>query len=824
MMFIQKLFLLFSISFVIHCGICAEENTQSIDPKISIQQKSKNGNHEKTSSEIVFEGAQFIPLEQTSAMRLETICMMKCLEDVHYLHKKLKNLDFKKILEEYVAHIDVSKMFFLQSEIDSFTKRFAPSLDAFLNGGSLTPGFSIYDLYRQKIHDRIQWIFKRIDSNQFDLYSNETFVFDREKEEFFKYREALENLWINRLNFEIVSEIVLEEVSEHRRERAIIDASKKEKNYTISLFLQAMFQQYKLPKVLRREPQKPSKVHRLIPSNLHEMFKFNRSLFQMCYVMGNVYRLHLDGGDVKLPLKLDEKIELAKKNIKKRYQSFLRNVSQLEPWIVQEQFLNSIARVYDPHTAFMSNESMEDLREALHHSFVGIGAYLSDENGSCVIKELIPGGPSAKSKEIQVGDRIVAVAQENEDYRDVSGMLINKISKLLRGKKGTKVSIKLQPAGDVNELKAVTLCRDEIELTDSRASAKFFQLKDGDLEHRVGLIYLPSFYGANEKEPGHSDSAADMIALIQKLKKENIEGLILDLRDNSGGILEQSILIGGMFMEGPIVQVRGQYGNVDRFDTKTNQILWNGPLVVLVSKMSASAAEILVGALKDHHRAIIVGDQHTHGKGTVQVLLPMEQLFAKFKYKENLGASRLTIQKWYRPSGVSTQIKGVESDIAYPSFDSILPIGESDLPHAIEYDSIDPLIIKPQNKISEEKLVQFRELSQQRQQNNPEFQLLNERIARLKKVLDSKCLPVNLEKRRAEKYEDEIAQRSIDERTKILAKDNESFKEILLDVVIARNAEKDHKGEEEAREALNSERVDTHLKETLRVMIDFLRI
>jgi carboxyl-terminal processing protease len=823
MMFNRKFFLLLGISFVISCGVCAEENTQNAEPNAAIQRASKREKQEKTSIEIVWEEPQFAPLEQTSAMRLETICMMKCLEDVHYLHKKLKNLDFKKILEEYVAHIDVSKMFFLQSEIDSFTKRFAPTLDTFLNGGSLTPGFSIFDSYRQKIRDRVQWIFKRIDPNQFELYSDEIFIFDREKEDFARHREALEKLWENRLNFEIVSEIVLEEAAERRRERAIIDASQKAKNRILSIFFREITGQRTSLKILRREPQKPSKIHRCVARNIREFFKFNRSLFNPCRTMSNTHRLYLDGGDVKPALKLDEKIELAKKNIKRRYQSYLRNVAQLEPWIIQEHFLNSIARVYDPHSAFMSHESMEDLREALHHSFVGIGAYLGDENGSCVVKELIPGGPAAKSKEIQVGDHIVAIGQESENYTDVSGMLINKICKLLRGKKGTKVFIKLQPSGDVSELKTIALTRDEIELTESRASAKLFQQQDGERERRIGVLHLPSFYGPNEKEAGNSDSMADMVALILKLKKENIEALILDLRDNSGGILEQSVLIGGLFMEGPIVQVRGQYGNVERFDTKTNQILWGGPLIVLVSKMSASAAEILAGALKDHNRAIIVGE-NTHGKGTVQVLLPMEQLFSKFKYKENLGASRLTIQKWYRPNGISTQIKGVEADIAYPSFDSLLPIGESDLPHAIEWDSIDTLDIKPESKISQEMLVKLREMSQQRQRESPEFQLLNERIARLKKVLDAKSLPVNLGKRRAEKYEDENVQRSIDERTKLFAKNNTPFKEILLDVVEARNAQKDSKKLEEEKDALESERVDTHLKETLRIMVDFLRI
>ncbi|MDR2806966.1 MAG: carboxy terminal-processing peptidase [Puniceicoccales bacterium] len=832
MISIRRNLLFLGIAFTVNQGVCvAETRTNSganATPPIFFPQEKVEERYrekrEKTSQEITFEEPQFMPLEQTSAMRLETICMMRCLEDVHYLHKKLKSLDFKKILEEYVSLIDVSKMFFLQSEIDNFTKRFAPTLDAFLNGGSLTPGFSIFDVYRQKIRDRVQWIFKCMDQNQFELHSDEVFSFNREKEDFVKYREALEHLWTCRLNFEIINEIVLQESLERRREQSIIDASMKEESRTPALFFKEMSQQYFSPKVRCREPRLPLKTHRPIPRNLVELFAFHRSLCLARRIVSNVYRLYLDGGDIKLPLNFDEKVELAKKNIKQRYQSLLRNIAQLESWIVQEQFLNSIARVYDPHTSFMAHESMEELREMLHHSFVGIGAYLGDDNGRCIVRELIPGGPAAKSKEIQVGDCIVAIAQESGEYVDVSGMLLNKITKLLRGKRGTKVFVKLQPSGDISELKTVALNRDEIELTESRASAKLFQLKDGEKTWHVGIVNLPGFYGENEKEAGHSDSAADMTALIQKLKTENMEGLILDLRNNNGGILEQSVLIGGLFVEGPMVQVRGQYGNIERFDTKTNQILWDGPLIILVSKMSASAAEILAGALKDHNRAIIVGDKNTHGKGTVQVLLPMEQLFSRFKYKENLGASRVTIQKWYRPSGISTQIMGVEADIAYPSFDSLLPLGEVDLPHAIPWDKIDPLKMNPQHKISAEILAQLKDLSQKRQQNYPEFQLLNDRILRLKKVLDMKILAVDLEQRRNEKCEDEAIQRVLDQRMKLLAKDNEPFKEILLDAIVMRNAEKSEQKAKSSTTTPELEYIDTHLKESLRIMVDFLKI
>jgi carboxyl-terminal processing protease len=802
-------------------GICLGNGVPEPPISISNRHEELREKHEKTSAEISFEEPTFTPLEQTSAMRLETICMMKCLEDIHYAHKKLKNLDFKKIIEEYVEHIDGAKMLFLQKEIDDFTKRFSPMLDVFLNGGSLTPGFSIYDLYRQRIRDRVQWIFQRIDQNQFELYSDASFIVDREKEKFPQFKEDLEKLWQDRLNFEIVNEIILQESSERKKEWDCIKAAKKSKNHRSIRFLAEAIKRNGRRKILKPdEPKKEkSKLIREIGFNFADILKTNQSAWNPRYIWSNVYRLHLDGGNVKLPLTFPEKIELAKKNIKQRYKSLLRNVFQLEPWIIQEQFVNSISRTYDPHTVFMSHESMEDLRMALHHSFVGIGAYLNDDNGSCIITELVPGSPAARSQAIQIGDRIIAIAQENEEPIDVSGMLLSKISKLLRGKKGTKVSITIQPTGDISEQKIVTLVRDEIEIMESRASAKFCSLMENDREKKIGVLALPSFYGDNEKDIGQSDSASDVVALLEKLKAKNMAGIILDLRDNSGGLLEQSIFVAGLFIEGPVVQVRGQYGNVDLFNTKFNKSLWNGPLVVLVSRMSASAAEILAGALKDHNRAIIVGDRSTHGKGTVQVLLPMEQLFSKFKYKENLGASKVTIQKWYRPSGISTQIKGVEADIVFPSFDTLLPIGESDLPHAIEWDTIDPVKFSASDKITTAQIQELERLSQQRQTSLPEFQLLNERIAKLKKIIDTKSFSVNLTKRRAEKMEDERVQRHIDQQIKAMIKNNDPFENVLLDVAEKRDAEKKAAS---LKTKKKYKPLDTHLKESLRIMVDIL--
>ncbi|MDR0417955.1 MAG: carboxy terminal-processing peptidase [Puniceicoccales bacterium] len=820
MVSIWRNFLLWGIFCVFSFKVCVGESAPESRSLIPNKPESYREKREKTSAEITFEEPVFVPLEHTSAMRLETICMVKCLEDIHYAHKKIKNLDAKKIIEEYIEHIDSYKMLFLQKEIDDFGKHFSPSLGAFLNGGSLAPGFSIYDCYRQKSRDRVLWILQRIDQDEFELFSDANFVFDREKEKFLQTKEELRKLWEVRLNFEVVTEIILQESCERKQEQAIIDASQKNRKRYLENFLSGTVERNNRPKVLKLDmpKQKKLKMSREVAFDIATILKTNRSFCEpLCW--SNVYRFHLDGGNVKLPLTLPEKIELAKKNIKQRYKNLLRNISQLEPWVVQEHFINSISRTYDPHTVFMSHESMEDLRMALHHSFVGIGAYLSDDNGSCIISELVPGGPAARSEDIQVGDRIIAVAQDIEEPIDVSSMLLNKISKLLRGKKGTKVLVTIRPAGDISEQKVVTLIRDEIEITESRASAKLFSIEENNRKAKIGVLTLPSFYGDNEKDIGTSNSATDTVALIQKLKAKNIDGLILDLRNNNGGILEQSVLVAGLFIDGPIVQVRGQCGNIDRLNTKSSQIFWDGPLIVLISRMTASAAEILVGALKDHNRAIIVGDKSTHGKGTVQVLLPMEQLFSKFKNKESLGASKVTIQKWYRPHGISTQIKGVEADIIFPSFDEFLPIGESNLPHAIGWDTIDPVEFSIQDKIKASQIQELKHLSQQRQESLPEFQLLFERIERLKKVTMTKSSSTNLTVCRAEKLKEEFIQRNIIARKEALDKNNCPTEDVLLDIVAERNAEKEVAS---GKIKKKSRPFDTHLNESLRIMVDLL--
>lgn len=769
---------------------------------------------------IVFEEPNFPPLEQTSSMRLETICMMKCLEDIHYAQKKLKMVDLQQVLREYIEHIDVFRLLFLQSELDEFSKTYAAKLDIFLNGGSLTPGFVIFEAYQKRIRDRVKWIFDRIAKDEINLYNDRTFIVDREKEAFPKTKDVMEQLWIDRINFEVINEIVLEEASERSKERKIIEFSQQKEKRPLSRLLKKIAKEVSLPKVKNAPKKKTSYL--LVPLvELPSEFVIQaKNMMGIRPVYSTLYWLAAVDKTQKAPLNLEQKIELAKRNILQRYKGILKSIARMEPWMVQESFVNSVTKTYDPHTIFLSRTSMEDLKEDLHHAFVGIGAFIADENGGCVINGLVPGGPAARSGEIQVGDRIVAIAQENEAPVDVTGMLKNRISRMLRGKQGTKVWVTLRPSGDAGARKVVELVRDEIALSDGRASAKLFTLKKDDKEIKIGVLVMPNFYEDNEKQKGKSNSTSDIGNLIEKLKAQSVDGIIIDIRDNNGGFLTQAIGVSGLFIEGPIVRSRGRYGNIEQFRTSmlNGELTWNGPLMVLISKTSVSAAEILAGALKDHGRALIVGDQSTFGKGTIQTLFPMELLFSKFKDKDELGAANVTTQKWYRPSGASTQAKGVEADIVLPSFDALLPIGEKDLPHAIEWDTIEGAKITPREDVTPEKVAQLNQKSLERQEQLEEFKLLKDRIAALKKVVDTKAYSLNLEQRRKESLEAEEIQRDIDRRMKQLVKEDIPYEKILLDGIDTENDVKKTKKKKDPQQ------IDTHLRECLRIMMDYLEM
>jgi carboxyl-terminal processing protease len=444
-----------------------------------------------------------------------------------------------------------------------------------------------------------------------------------------------------------------------------------------------------------------------------------------------------------------------------RYTRLLRAMRKLTPEQVLEVYLNALAHVYDPHSDYMGREQLDDFSIAMNLSLFGIGATLRSDDGFCKIYELVPGGPAARSGLLKPGDRIVAVAQADQKPVDIVEMPLFDAVKLIRGPKGTRVSLTLIPVGaaDDSARKTINLVRDEIKLADQQATARIVDLPQTNaMTLRLGVIDLPSFYHSYDEGPAHttpSSATADVASLVRKLEAEHIQGLILDLRHNGGGSLSEAISLTGLFIHpGPVVQTREPDGHTDVGADTDGPQLYDGPLIVLTSRFSASASEILAGALQDYGRALIVGDKSTFGKGTVQSVVPLAALMDEnhLEHTVDPGALKITIRKFYRPSGASTQLKGVKADIALPSLSDAADVGEAELKDPLPWDLVAPSDFTREDHVSPF-LNQLRARSAARVAADKDFAYLDADIAQLKKSLAAKTVDLNEADRRQEKAE-----------------------------------------------------------------------
>ena len=384
----------------------------------------------------------------------------------------------------------------------------------------------------------------------------------------------------------------------------------------------------------------------------------------------------------------------ARNTLKERYKNYCKYFENLESVDIQESYCNTLTQLYDPHTTFLSADSMDDFTISLQNFLVGIGAYLSEDNGDCIIKEIMPGGPAEQCKMLKAGDKILAVAQDKKDFVSIQGMKLRKSVKLIRGPKGTTVRLLIQPAnGESSERKIVSLVRDEIKIENNLASAKIYYNYNHGRFDRIGVIDLPTFYGAEDRQQHAQHTLSrDVKALIDILKSYHVEGIILDMRRNGGGLLSEAVQLAGLFLDHcSVVQVKDSENNIVAQSAEPHSCVWSGPLLILTSRFSASASEIVAGALKCHNRAWMFGENVTHGKGSVQAIIELDKLSAIMKLYGRLGAVKLTLQKWYLPDGQSTQLRGVKTDLALPSIYDCLPIGEADLPNALPWDCIAPM-------------------------------------------------------------------------------------------------------------------------------------
>jgi len=367
-----------------------------------------------------------------------------------------------------------------------------------------------------------------------------------------------------------------------------------------------------------------------------------------------------------------------KEKIALRYERFLHSVKDVDDEEIANYFLSAVSRAYDPHTEYMSFREMERFRTGMRNELVGIGALLqAEEDGATKIMGLVVNGPADKEGSLKLNDRIVAVDSSNSgEMTDIMFMKIDKVVDLIRGKEGSAVRLKVEPSGGAaGETKLVVINREKVALKDEQASAEVVEMKlpDGG-RRRLGWITLPSFYA--DFDEGKTRCSLDVERLLLRLIDEKIDGLALDLRNNGGGSLEEVRRMTGFFINrGAVVQVKTTLGQVQVQDADNRKPVYDGPMVVLIDKSSASASEILAGALQDYHRAVIVGDSSTFGKGTVQKPVDIGRMLPFFAARDRAGSLKVTFQKFYRPSGSSTQLEGVASDVVLPSLTDAVEIG-----------------------------------------------------------------------------------------------------------------------------------------------------
>ena len=501
----------------------------------------------------------------------------------------------------------------------------------------------------------------------------------------------------------------------------------------------------------------------------------------------------------------------ARKKVKKRNKDYFHRLGQLERKDRYNILMNSVSMSFDPHTNYYPPKDKEDFDIAMSGQLEGIGATLQEKDGYIKVVHIVPGSPSYKQGELKDGDLILKVAQGDGEAVDVVDMRLDKAVRLIRGKKGTTVKLTVKKVD--GDLLVIPIVRDIVVMEDSYAKSVI--LKSADTKKRIGYIFLPSFYVNFNASNGGRRCSDDVRKEVQKLTKEGIDGLIIDLRNNGGGSLPDVVTMAGYFIkEGPIVQVKQKTGNPQILRDTDSDVYYDGPMAVMVNSNSASASEIFAAALQDYNRAIIIGGQQTFGKGTVQRFINLDDIVNKqLESYKPLGALKLTFQKFYRISGGSTQLHGVVPDIKLPDSYMEIEYGEKELDYHLPYDEIDVANFESTIQIKNTKDVIKKSYS--RVKKNDKFKLIREQASVIKNNRDNTTISLNLEE----------YQKTISKRKEI----NKKFKEIYSDTTLVQITplqadwqfiEKDSNKVKTAKAWHKRLSHDPYLKESLEVLED----
>ncbi|MCF7554268.1 carboxy terminal-processing peptidase [Pseudomonas petrae] len=513
-------------------------------------------------------------------------------------------------------------------------------------------------------------------------------------------------------------------------------------------------------------------------------------------VKDEVLRLKIAGKD---PAKIQE-------TLTKRYKNQLARLGQTRSEDVFQAYLNTFAMSYDPHTNYLSPDSAENFDINMSLSLEGIGAVLQSDNDNVKIVRLVPAGPAAKTKQVATADKIIGVAQGEKEMVDVIGWRLDEVVKLIRGPKGSVVRLEIVPASNApsdQTTKIVSITREAVKLEEQAAKKSILHLNQDGKDYKLGVIEIPAFYldfkAYRAGDPEYKSTTRDVKKLLTELQSEKVDGVVIDLRNNGGGSLQEATELTSLFIDkGPTVLVRNADGKVDVLEDENSGAFYKGPMALLVNRLSASASEIFAGAMQDYHRALIIGGQ-TFGKGTVQTIQPL-----------NHGELKLTLAKFYRVSGQSTQHQGVLPDIGYPSIIDTKEIGESALPEAMTYDTIKPAI-KPAVDPFKPFLAQLQSRHDVRSAKDAEFVFIEEKLALAKKLMSEKTVSLN-EAERRKQHADIESKQLVMENVRRKAKGEEPLKELKKEDEDALPSDDDKTKPED----------DAYLAETGRILLDYL--
>ena len=639
-------------------------------------------------------------------MGLISSLVVQLLAKEHYTKRQMDAAYSGEVFDEYLRFLDPTHIFFLQSDVDAFAKS-KDELAKKAAAGNVQFAFDVFNARSLRLAEYRDFV-RDFLSKPVQYDPNETFHTDREDAPWPKDSAEQRDLWAKRIKNELIVARMSDKAAEEEAKEA---AEEKEKDTD------------------NAAEASGEKTEEPVPA---------------------------------VPLLTPEQ------RVMKRVDQLCTTVAGMDPIDVLEGYLTAFTNVCDPHSTYMSPATGEDFDIHISLNLSGIGAVLSSEDGYTKVVEVVQNGPADKEGTLRENDRIIGIAQEGGETVDVMDMPLSKVVTLLRGKEGSRVTITILPArkGAQAAPEKITITRGKVPMNESRAQGRVIEAKTADGQtKKIGVIDLPSFYidfaAVRRGDEDYNSSGHDMLKILNDFSDQKIDGLIVDLRSNGGGSLTEAIDLSGFFIpEGPIVQVKDKTSTSILRDNDRGQVAYGGPMLVLVNRYSASSTEIFSAALKDYHRALVVGDPHTHGKGTVQIVTDLDNYMLYLASERfNAGQLKLTNAKFYRINGESTQIMGVEADIPLPGFSETEETGERALRHALPYDTIRPVRFAAYDgkyAITPDLISDLRKKSEARVSEDPVFKRLVSDIALYEELRKNKDVPLDFDKRWAE-YEREKA-------------------------------------------------------------------